>query len=187
MAGLETNLGELLLTAAQATPRSVCLETEEAAYTFEQLALMVASIRRALRKALLGLEPSHPGLLDLRAHERHADEHVVTIVLERGVRNIASIHAVMLEKCAYNAFDVAEPAEKLHSWVDICHPAVIISTHALCTHMRLDALSKFNQLRRYILDVDWALKRQPIPIAAKRDQEDADIEKYDWPRFSVRF
>jgi len=186
MAGLETNLGELLLTAAQATPRSVCLETEEAAYTFEQLALMVASIRRALRKALLGLEPSHP-LLDLRAHERHADEHVVTIVLERGVKNIASIHAVMLEKCAYNAFDVAEPAEKLHSWVDICHPAVIISTHALCTHLRLDALSKFNQFRGYILDVDWALKRQPIPIATKRDQEDADIEKYDWPRFSVRF
>jgi hypothetical protein len=183
MAGLETNLGELLLTAAQATPRSVCLETEEAAYSFEQLALMVASIRRALRKALLGLEPSHPGLLDLRAHERHADEHVVTIVLERGEKNIASIHAVMLEKCAYNAFDVAEPAEKLHSWVDICHPAVIISTHALCTL----ALSKFNQFRGYILDVDWALKRQPIPIAAKRDQEDADIEKYDWPRFSVRF
>ena len=179
MAGSETNLGELLLTAAQATPRSVCLETEEAAYTFEQLALMVASIRRALCKALLGLEPFQPGLLDLRAHERHADEHVVTIVLERGVKHIASIHAVMLEKCAYNAFDVAEPVEKLHSWVDICRPAVIISTNALCTHLRLDALSKFNQSRPYILDVDWALKHQPIPIAAKRDQEDSDIER-DW-------
>lgn len=179
MAGLETNLGELLLTAAQATPRSVCLETEEAAYTFEQLALMVASIRRALSKALLGLEPSHPGLQDeIRAHERHADEHVVTIVLERGVKNIASIHAVMLEKCAYNAFDVAEPVEKLHSWVDICHPAVIISTRALCTDLRLDAISKFHQFPRYILDVDWALKRQPIAIAAKHDQEDLDRLAY---------
>ena len=35
----------------------------------------------------------------------------VTIVLERGIQSIAAVHAVMLEGCAYNAFDIGEPAE----------------------------------------------------------------------------
>ena len=36
MPGLETNLGELLTTAALAKPEGVCLETEDACYTFLQ-------------------------------------------------------------------------------------------------------------------------------------------------------
>ena len=36
MPGIETNLGELLLTAAEKTPDSVCLEVEAESYTFAQ-------------------------------------------------------------------------------------------------------------------------------------------------------
>ena len=36
MSGAETNLAELLLTAAEATPDSVCLEVEAGSYTFAQ-------------------------------------------------------------------------------------------------------------------------------------------------------
>lgn len=36
MPGVETNLGELLLTAAETTPDNVCLEVEAESYTFAQ-------------------------------------------------------------------------------------------------------------------------------------------------------
>ena len=36
MPGVETNLAELLLTAAEATPDRVCLEVEEESFTFAQ-------------------------------------------------------------------------------------------------------------------------------------------------------
>ena len=36
MPGVETNLGELLTTAALAKPQGVCLETQEGCYTFLQ-------------------------------------------------------------------------------------------------------------------------------------------------------
>ena len=36
MPGVETNLAELLLTAAEATPDRVCLEVEAESYTFAQ-------------------------------------------------------------------------------------------------------------------------------------------------------
>ena len=36
MPGVETNLGELLLTAAETTPDDVCLEVEAESYTFAQ-------------------------------------------------------------------------------------------------------------------------------------------------------
>ena len=36
MPGVETNLAELLLTAAEATPDRVCLEVEGESYTFAQ-------------------------------------------------------------------------------------------------------------------------------------------------------
>ena len=38
MPGIETNLAELLLTAAEATPDRVCLEVEGESYTFAQAA-----------------------------------------------------------------------------------------------------------------------------------------------------
>ena len=37
MPGVETNLGELLLTAAETTPDNVCLEVEAESYTFAQV------------------------------------------------------------------------------------------------------------------------------------------------------
>lgn len=176
MAGSETNLGELLLTAAQATPGCVCLETEEASYTFEQVFLMVSGVRRALRKALSAVSWPHTDG-DLRAHERRADEQVVTIVLERGVEMLVSIHAVMLERCCYNAFDVAEPVEKLQSWVEVCNPAVIISTKCLFIHLRLGILSTSGHFKGSILDIDWALQRRQKPVPPQQDQEDTQSEE----------
>eukprot|EP00439_Symbiodinium_sp_Y106_P035726 s6989_g4.t1 len=122
MPGVETNLAELLLTAAEATPDRVCLEVEEESFTFAQVARTANSIRKVLRKALASLNlPSASGeALAPEDHQRRSDEHVVTIVLDRGVRSIAAVHAVMLERCAYNAFDVGEPVEKLRSWVEMC-------------------------------------------------------------------
>ena len=167
---VETNLGELLLNAAEARPEGVCLETEAAAYTFEQVVFFVAAIRRALRKAL-GSECSELLAVSphLRGHERLPDEHVVMIVLERGVESIAAIHAVMLEGCAYNAFDVAEPVEKLRCWVEVARPAVMISTPAILTRFSrfscfsldfsLEADQLLCQFPRYILDVEKLLRR----------------------------
>ena len=90
------------------------------------------------------------------------------IVLERGVESIAAIHAVMLEGCAYNAFDVAEPVEKLRCWVEVARPAVMISTPAILA--RFSRFSCFSldfsleadqlcQFPRYILDVEKLLRR----------------------------
>ena len=42
MPGTETNLGELLTTAALATPDGVCLETQDGCYTFAQAPLGIA-------------------------------------------------------------------------------------------------------------------------------------------------
>ena len=173
---VETNLGEFLLTATEAMPQKVCLESEAAAYTFEHLALMVASIRRTLRKALLKLELPQGASAEIRSHERRADEHVVIVLLERGVKNIAAVHAVMLERCAYNAFDVAEPVEKLRCWVAISCPPVMISTQAVLTSLRLN-LSVLGDFPRYVLDVDQALKSKHNPIAAKFDVEDRPISE----------
>ena len=54
MPGAETNLGELLTTAALATPDSVCLETEDGCYTFAQATLCTGrTFMNWLKKSLV--------------------------------------------------------------------------------------------------------------------------------------
>ena len=59
---------------------------------------MASSIRKVLRKALASLDLPSSSNETPDAHQRRADEHVVTIVLDRGVKSIAAVHAVMLER-----------------------------------------------------------------------------------------
>ena len=67
----------------------------------------------------------------------------------------------MLEGCAYNAFDVAEPVEKLRCWVEVARPAVMISTPAILTRFSRFSLEAgpLGQFPRYILDVEKLLRR----------------------------
>jgi len=185
MPGVETNLAELLLTAAEATPDRVCLEVEGESYTFAQVARMANSIRKVLRKALTSLDiPSASGeALAPEAHQRRSDEHVVTIVLDRGVRSIAAVHAVMLERCAYNAFDVGEPVEKLRSWVEVSRPPVMISNAAVLKRLGLaDIAATLGDFPRVVIDADLALKKADSRgsgwLPAKHDPEDLDRLAY---------
>ncbi|CAJ1402176.1 unnamed protein product [Effrenium voratum] len=183
MPGHETNLGELLLSAAAKKGEGVCLEVDSACYTFAQVARMATAIRKVLRKALHSLElplTSEPGSPE--AHRRRADEHVVTIVLDRGVKSIAAVHAVMLERCAYNAFDVAEPVEKLRTWVEVARPPVMISSSGVLKRLGLtDIAASLGDFPRVVLDVDLALKKAEgatNPPAARHSPDDLDRLAY---------
>ena len=84
----------------------------------------------------------------------------VTIVLPRGVQSIASVHAVMLEKCAYNAFDICEPVEKLRTWIEVAQPPVMISSDASLRHLGImDVAAALGEFPRMVLDVDRALQK----------------------------
>ncbi|CAJ1449146.1 unnamed protein product [Effrenium voratum] len=181
MPGHETNLGELLLTAAEKKGEGVCLEVDTACYTFAQMARMATAIRRVLRKALQSLElPTEPGSPE--AHRRRADEHVVTIVLDRGVKSIAAVHAVMLERCAYSAFDVAEPIEKLRTWVEVARPPVMISSSGVLKRLGLtDIAASLGEFPRVVLDVDLALRKAEeatVPTKARHSPDDLDRLAY---------
>lgn len=175
MPGAETNLAELLLTAAQGRPEGLCLETEATCYTFAQVARMTSSIRKVLRKALLSLQlPAAKEGHQPEAFQRRLDEHVVTIVLDRGVKSIAAVHAVMLERCCYNAFDVGEPLAKLKTWVEVSRPPVMISSAANLKHLGVSDVSKdLGDFPRLVVDVDVALKvvKSTVPHAACSPQD----------------
>ena len=51
MPGIETNLAELLLTAAEATPDRVCLEVEGESYTFAQA--LLSQVMQEIREYFL--------------------------------------------------------------------------------------------------------------------------------------
>ena len=70
-----------------------------------EVARMASSIRKVLRKALASLDLPSSSNETPDAHQRRADEHVVTIVLDRGVKSIAAVHAVMLES-QWKSFEV---------------------------------------------------------------------------------
>lgn len=175
MPGAETNLAELLLTAAQGRPEGLCLETEATCYTFAQVARMTSSIRKVLRKALLSLQlPAAKEGHQPEAFQRRLDEHVVTIVLDRGVKSIAAVHAVMLERCCYNAFDVGEPLAKLKTWVEVSRPPVMISSAANLKRLGVSDVSKdLGDFPRLVVDVDVALKvvKSTVPHAACSPQD----------------
>jgi len=185
MPGVETNLGELLTTAALAKPQGICLETQEGCYTFLQVAQMADAIRKVLRKALQSLELPTSGAFDPSspdAHTRRADEHVVTIVLERGVQSIAAVHAVLLEGCAYNAFDVGEPVEKLRSWVEVSQPPIMISNESTMLRLNItNVAATLGGFPRMVLDVDLALKKASstaLPLRPAHAPEDLDRLAY---------
>lgn len=144
---------------------------------------MANSIRKVLRKALASLDLPKASLAEpVEAHQRRPDEHVVTIVLDRGVKSIAAVHAVMLERCAYNAFDVGEPVEKLRSWVEVSRPPVMISSVAVLKRLGLtDIAATLGDFPRMVLDVDLALKKaddKGMLPSAKHDKEDLDRLAY---------
>ena len=148
-----------------------------------EVARMASSIRKVLRKALASLDLPSSSNETPDAHQRRADEHVVTIVLDRGVKSIAAVHAVMLERCAYNAFDVGEPVEKLRSWVEVSRPPIMISNAAVLKRLGLtDIAATLGDFPRIVLDVDLALKKADskaiMPCTARHDQDDLDRLAY---------
>jgi non-ribosomal peptide synthetase component F len=117
---------------------------------------MANSIRKVLRQTLADLDLPSSSNETPAPHQRRADEHVVTIVLDRGVKSIASVHAVMLERCAYSAFDVGEPVEKLQIWVEVSRPPIMISNSAVLENLGLRTLLR---LWETSLAMDLALKK----------------------------
>eukprot|EP00435_Cladocopium_sp_Y103_P061857 s1830_g23.t1 len=111
-AGAETNVAEFLVTAAEAAPEGV--------------AGMATSFRNQLRKALdvMGCSTEVPG-------DCGAEEYVVTIILERGVKCIAAIHAVMLEGCAFAALDLIKIGETFRTLSRLCQSPVMITTRSI--------------------------------------------------------
>ena len=102
----------------------------------------------------------------------------VTIVLERGIQSIAAAHAVMLEGCAYNAFDVGEPVEKLRSWVEVSQPPVMISSVPVLQRLGLtDVAATLGEYPKMVLDVDQALKKadgKSLPARPAHNPADLD-------------
>ena len=125
MPGDETNLGELLLTAANTTSENVCLEVEAESYTFAQVRQTCESLFTF--KIMISVHCFLPWVhfqiaawtdakhcqtdLDLpssASHQRRADEHVVTIVLDRGVKSIASVHLLLCSNGVLTAHVMSE-------------------------------------------------------------------------------
>ena len=93
------------------------------------------------------------------------------------------MHAVMLERCAYNAFDVGEPVEKLRSWVEVSRPPVMISNAAVLKRLGLtDIAATLGDFPRVVIDADLALKKADSRgsgwLPAKHDPEDLDRLAY---------
>ena len=102
----------------------------------------------------------------------------MTIVLERGVQSIAAVHAVLLEGCAYNAFDVGEPVEKLRSWVEVSQPPIMISNESTMRRLNItNVAATLGGFPRMVLDVDLALKKASstaLPLRPAHAPEDLD-------------
>lgn len=178
MPGVETNLGELLLSAAHATPDAICVETQTGCWSFAQVAQMAQAIRPVLRQSLNQVvQDTSEAVSQPLPHLRRPDEHVVTIVLDRGVEAIAAVHAVMLEGCAYNAFDVGEPRDKLKSWIEVARPPVMISSVEVLERLGLTEEGwSGSPYPKLILDVNVSLRKaqdsaRPIPELAKRPED----------------
>ena len=179
MPGDETNLAELLLSAAEERPEGLCLETGSSCYTFAQVARMTTPVRKVLRKALQSLRaPAAKEGPEPKNFERRLDEHVVTIVLDRGIKSIVAVHAVMLEKCVYNAFDVGEPLAKLRSWVEVSKPPVMISSSAVLKRLGLTDVSKdLGEYPRLVVDIDLALAAKTTTTVPKAARSPEDLDR----------
>jgi len=179
MPGDETNLAELLLSAAEERPEGLCLETGSSCYTFAQVARMTTPVRKVLRKALQSLRaPAAKEGPEPKNFERRLDEHVVTIVLDRGIKSIVAVHAVMLEKCVYNAFDVGEPLAKLKSWVEVSKPAVMISSSSVLKRLGLTDVSKdLGEFPRLVVDIDLALAAKTTSTVPKAARSPEDLDR----------
>ena len=84
----------------------------------------------------------------------------------------------MLERCAYNAFDVGEPVEKLRSWVEVSQPPVMISSQAALRRLNItDIAATLGELPRMVLDVELALQKASstaLPSQPAHAPEDSD-------------
>jgi len=132
---------------------------------------MADAVRLVLREALAqsaGVQPpSAVEAVDASAleepvplHARRPDEHIITIVLDRGAECLAAVHAAMLERCAYSTFDTTEPREKLRCWVEITQPPVMIcSRHAMSRLGLSEHGWSLGPHPRLVLDVHRAIGR----------------------------
>ena len=106
------------------------------------------------------------------------------------MQSIAAVHAVMLERCAYNAFDVGEPVEKLRSWVEVSQPPVMISSKAALRRLNItDTAATLGEFPRMVLDVDHALQKASstaLPLRPAHAPEDSDrpvgVPRRGWPK-----
>eukprot|EP00931_Biecheleriopsis_adriatica_P073048 TRINITY_DN4740_c0_g1_i4.p1 TRINITY_DN4740_c0_g1~~TRINITY_DN4740_c0_g1_i4.p1 ORF type:complete len:1850 (+),score=349.48 TRINITY_DN4740_c0_g1_i4:121-5670(+) len=162
--GEETNLAELLLVAARASPHEVCIEAQDACWSFAQVASMTANLRvvlrEALRRAIAQGDDSIADVTEPPPHGRRADEQIIMIALERGVEALAAVHAVMLEGCAYNCFDVAEHREKMLSWLDVACPPVMISSQSVISRLGLHVGCLGACPAPIVIDVHSAINRR---------------------------
>jgi len=185
-----TNLAHFLLAAAAECPHEVCLETEGACYTFAQVARMADAVRLVLREALARIADSQPRAAaegeddaapedPVPFHTRRPDEHIVTIVLDRGAECLAAVHAVMLERCVYNTFDTTEPRDKLRCWVEIAHPPIMICSRQVMARLGLSERGwSLGPHPNLVLDVHEAIIRgegRAKVLPPSRDE--ADLER----------
>ncbi|CAJ1343944.1 unnamed protein product, partial [Effrenium voratum] len=88
----------------------------------------------------------------------------------------------MLERCAYSAFDVAEPIEKLRTWVEVARPPVMISSSGVLKRLGLtDIAASLGEFPRVVLDVDLALRKAEeatVPTKARHSPDDLDRLAY---------
>lgn len=158
---LELNLAGFLRTGASSCPDSICVEMPTVCYTFKQLFHMAARIAEILQRTLKLIAEDSLRKLATECskvdgeppfHGRRLDEHIIIVALERGAECIASVHAVMMARCAYCAFDVSEPAEKLVSWFTVSRAPVLLTCKSVFANLNLTHLSHLSSSPE-VLDV----------------------------------
>eukprot|EP00931_Biecheleriopsis_adriatica_P043101 TRINITY_DN24637_c0_g2_i1.p1 TRINITY_DN24637_c0_g2~~TRINITY_DN24637_c0_g2_i1.p1 ORF type:complete len:2003 (-),score=355.39 TRINITY_DN24637_c0_g2_i1:159-6167(-) len=166
---VQTNLADFLLDAAATHPDDVCMETVQTTFTYAQMARMAQAIRHVLRQALERIAAE--GAIEFSAaqplnyppppfHGRRRDEHIILIVLDRGPECMAAIHATMMERCIYNAFDTTEPREKLQTWAEIASPPVMLCNKEVMTRLGLTERGwSFGPYPKTAFDVQQVLLR----------------------------
>ncbi|CAE7826592.1 lgrD [Symbiodinium sp. CCMP2592] len=99
-----------------------------------------------------------------------------------GSRLRSCVHAVLLEGCAYNAFDVGEPVEKLRSWVEVSQPPIMITNESTMRRLNItNVAATLGGFPRMVLDVDLALRKASstaLPLRPAHAPEDLDRLAY---------
>merc|ERR1719210_1610302 len=136
-------LASFMLSTAQRTHNNICIQFENRALTFVQMAWLTKTFSRVLlptlRKGTTLELAEQNGEAVPPPHGRRPSEHIIMLAIQRSPECVAAMHAIMLAGCAYTYFDPSEPKAKMMTWISVADPPVLMTNAIVKRHLGFKA------------------------------------------------